>query len=187
MLRTITVLLLGISSSAAEPAFTIYSRIVDASELSGEAAKRVSLVGKVFVEEYAKHNNLEPAPAELAAMRKLFNSNRPADAQQETESARLITEKWIANTVLFFKVNRSLWRKHGGTVVLSAFGFHIANIATVNEIELLERQGQLRFHLPELREQVLAHYRAVRGDGTVEGARAREIFARPLWEPATVR
>ena len=182
MLRAMLIPLLAVSA-AAEPACTLYSRTIDSSELKSAADQRISNLGRIFLEEYAKHNHLEPTPAELARMRQLFDSNRAAQAEPETESARRITEQWTAATVLNFKVNRFLWKKHGGTVVLSAFGFHAATTATIREIELLERQGLLRFHEPGLREQFLAHYRNQRGDGSVQGDRAREVFAHPIWEP----
>jgi hypothetical protein len=187
MLQATAALLLVTSSAFADCSFTVYARTVDCTASAPTADRQTSIFGKAFVEEYAKQNGLEPTASELSAMRQLFSRNRPAQPTPETESSRQFAEQWIANTVLNFKVNRSLWNKYGGTVVLSAFGFHIANAATIAEIELLERQGLLRFHQPELREQVFAHYRGMRGDGVVAGARAREIFARPLWEPGAGR
>jgi hypothetical protein len=104
-------------------------------------------------------------------------------ALRSAESARKVSDAWVSSLVLSFKLNRYLWQKHGGKVVLSAFGFHAATDAILKEVEILERAGTLRFDDARLREPFFRYYRSYRGDGVAEGDRARYLFAQPVWQP----
>ena len=199
----------------AQPAFTIYSKTIRAEEVAGDVDKAVGVLSRTFAEEYAKNNNLEPTAAELAAMKRQFDSAKAglpsqpvldqahlkaefmkkgmSDEQateeaskvavRAAESARKISEAWISSIMLSFKLNRYLWQKHGGKVVLSAFGFHAATDAILKEVEILERAGTLQFDDARLREPFFRYYRSYRGDGVAEGDRARYLFAQPVWQP----
>lgn len=89
---------------------------------------------------------------------------------------------WVEAVVLGFKVNRLLWSKHGGRLVLSAFGFHQATDAFAAEVLALERTGVARFHNKAVREDFYRRMQTYTGDGVVGGERASQILSKPPWE-----
>lgn len=165
----------------AQPLITIYQKTVDTP--SGGGAKDISgLINEAFVEQYATQNHLEPAPAELDAMRVKWNRNKAQRPNPATPSSSKLDELWIRRLIVYHKVNRHLFQKHGGRLVLSAFGFHLATDAWLKEIALLEQAGQIRFQTPAIRESYFKTQQQYRGDGIVQGAKAMEILNHPVWE-----
>jgi hypothetical protein len=132
-----------------------------------------------FQTAYIKANALEPAETELAKLRTLFNKGDEEASARTREITATFTYALAAN----FKVQRDLFRKHGGRLVLSAFGFHVAKDAMAAEWLAWEKAGRWRFPSPEIRTAVFKTLSEMGGDGVVEGERAKEIFARPIWDP----
>lgn len=129
---------------------------------------------QAFTPGYQKQHNLEVTPEEFAATRAKF----PPNAREGRAGEYFI--RLIADN---FKVQRAIFRKHGGRVALSAFGTHIAIDGTVAEMKLLEKSGQLSFSSPQLRESFYQKLLNTRGDGVAQGKNAVEAFARAPWDP----
>ena len=120
-----------------------------------------------------RKNGLQEAEAREQAKRQLA-------ALAETK--RKMDEGWVAALAIGFKVNRFLWNKHGGRLVLSAFGFHSATDAFAAEVLELERLGVVQFQKTGVREDFLRRMQSNTGDGVTNGERARQILSRPPWE-----
>ncbi len=132
-----------------------------------------AVVVQSFARHYLRENGLEPTADELDRLRRRFPSPRPESRVGD----------WMVQLIAtHFKLQRALYRKHGGRVALSAFGTHTAVDATAAELKLLEKQGKLGFTDAQARE---AFYRAITeapGDGVVKGEKAAAAFAVPPWE-----
>ena len=89
---------------------------------------------------------------------------------------------WVESLSTGFKANRFLWHKHGGRLVLSAFGFHMATDAFAAEVLELEQLGVARFHKTAVRVDFFRRMQTYSGDGVTNGERARQILSRPPWE-----
>jgi len=133
-----------------------------------------------FQKEYLLANALEPTEVELAMARARFDSVQP-EKQVRSAKEREIGDKFTFGLVANFKLQRDVYRKHGGRVVLSAFGFHVARDAMIAEWLVWEKSGRWRFASAALRKEVLEYLGTMRGDGVVEGDRAKEVFAQPIW------
>ncbi len=129
---------------------------------------------QAFTPGYLKQNSMEVTPQELEAVRAKF----PSNARQGRAGEYFI--KLIADN---FKAQRALYRKHGGRVALSAFGTHIAIDATVAEMKLLEKSGQIKFSSLTIREAFYQKILNSRGDGLTQGKNADEAFAHAPWDP----
>jgi len=130
-----------------------------------------------FQAAYIKANDLEPSEAELARLRAHFNKGDETSAR-----AREITAGFTYSLAANFKAQRDFFRKRGGRVVLSAFGFHVAKDAMAAEWLTWETTGKWRFPDARVRSEVLKMLDEMRGDGVVEGERAKEIFVSPIWD-----
>ena len=121
-------------------------------------------------------------------MRKHGIGETEARQRASTQLADLAARKkkmddgWVESLSTGFKANQFLWHKHGGRLVLSAFGFHTATDAFAAEVLELERLGVARFHKPAVREDFFRRMQTYSGDGVTTGARARQILSRPPWE-----
>lgn len=133
-----------------------------------------------FRKAFLEANRLEPRREELNALRAKSPPGRAGNAKREERISDWFTYSLAAN----YKFHRELHRKHGGRVVLSAFGFHVAADAMIAEWTEWERAGRWRFPSEQVKAAALQHLRTMRGDGVVEGERAREALAHPVWEPA---
>jgi hypothetical protein len=146
-------------------------RIYEQSFTQAEAEKNWS---QTFTNGYLKQNAIEVTPQELDAVRQKFPENlrkgRAADS-------------FITAIATNFKAQRALYRKHGGRVALSAFGTHIAIDATVAEMKLLEKSGQVSFTSPAIRDAFYQKLLNTRGDGLTQGKNADEAFAHAPWDP----
>lgn len=82
-----------------------------------------------------------------------------------------------------WKVQRSLYRKHGGRVLVSSFGFHVAIDAQKQFLREEERRGSFEIFDPALRQ---AFWTAVAdeswADGVASGRSAEDVFSTPPWE-----
>lgn len=172
--RIAAAVLLLTFTARGQPAATIYSTTVTVPAGGREAV--FGVFGQAFTAELLKQNRLEPSAAELAA------AGRRMKLAREDARARQIQDQFVYLIIANFKLNRLLYTRHGGRVALSAFGTHLATDAWLQEMADLERQGYLRFHQPGFRRDLIDYLEQYRGDGVVQGARAREIFARPIWE-----
>ena len=121
-------------------------------------------------------------------MRKHGMSETEARERAKTQLAEMAARKkkmddgWVESLSTGFKANRFLWHKHGGRLVLSAFGFHTATDAFAAEVRELERLGVARFHKTAVREEFFRRMQTYSGDGVTNGERARQILSRPPWE-----
>ena len=121
-------------------------------------------------------------------MRKHGMGETEARQQAKTQLAEIVARKkkmddgWVESLSTGFKANRFLWHKHGGRLVLSAFGFHTATDAFAAEVLELERLGVARFHKTAVREDFFRRMQTYSGDGITNGERARQILSRPPWE-----
>ncbi len=144
-----------------------------------------NLIDRALVHEIARRNRIEPAAPELAAMRKKWNAAAPGNSTgsaSQSGSRKKLDEEWVQALVVGFKVNRYLWNKHGGRLVLSAFGFHLATDGFAAEARILEQSGVVRFENAADRETFFRRIDTYTGDGVTRGERAREILSKPPWE-----
>jgi hypothetical protein len=51
----------------------------------------------------------------------------------------------------------------------------------IAELQEGEKAGRWRFASAKLRKGVFEYLGTMRGDGVVEGERAKEVFAQPIW------
>jgi hypothetical protein len=114
----------------------------------------------------------------LAQLRALL----PGGVERTSGRSKEIEDKFIWALASNFKLQREFFRRHGGRVVLSAFGFHVAKDAMAAEWLAWELQGRWRFPNPKVRADIFKMLDAMGGDGVVEGERAKEVFAQPIWE-----
>ena len=89
----------------------------------------------------------------------------------------------VSALVQNWKVQRSLYRRYGGKVLLSSFGFNVAIDATNQFLREEEKRGSFEVFDPALR---AAFWKAVTeetwADGVVTGPSADEVFAKPPWQ-----
>jgi hypothetical protein len=169
-------ILAALACPAQQPVLTIYSRTVEMHQLPQSGKDAHEAIDRVLFEEFAKANRLDPSEAELAGIRRKLRLTLPESPSPQPQ------DLFTAALVTGFKVNRFLWNKHGGRLVLSAFGFHMATDGWIAEIVLLERRGLVRFHRRDLRESYLRRLRNYGGDGVVSGSEAQRILSRAPWE-----
>jgi hypothetical protein len=169
----------GAANLAAQPAVEFERASISAAELTPDPGRKaLEFVCKLFVERYAKQHRLQLTGQEKAGMRRMA-SGLP------TRSAW--ADDFILGMGLHWKVNRALWLKHGGRVVLSSFGFQTANDALEQEFKVLEDSGVLRFRDPAIRTAFYTHLDRMPGNGVVSGEQARAVWARPPWQERATR
>lgn len=117
-----------------------------------------------IVEGYAKKHGLVPTEEELAPLRKLMGPPvRGLDFGYQI--------------ALHHNLNVALWPKHGGRLVLSAFGVHLAADALLRELAEMEKTGDVKFFDAEAQKKVVAYLTTYGGDGAVTGEKARATLA----------
>lgn len=162
-----------------------------------------------LIEDYSRKHGLEPTPQETATLRSRMKATTAGtavrnsadelretlirngtDVETATRQARafaaeesLRNEQFVLSLIRYWKVGRALFQQHGGRVRLSAFGFQDPMDAMERFLVEQERLGNFSIPDPEFRSKVWAVFQdKTGGDGTVSGARAAEIFAKPPWE-----
>ncbi len=161
--------------------------------VNGQTVVSDKLIDSALAREIARINGIEPTGPELDAMRKKWNraaaalkGSQPPGAQPELAEIAAMKKKmnegWVEAMALSFKLNRLLWNKHGGRLVLSAFGMHQATDAFAAEVLELERMSVARFHTTAAREAFFRRMQTYTGDGVTGGERARRILSAPPWE-----
>jgi hypothetical protein len=153
---------------------------------------------------------MEDIPSQVEESMRQFRQKRRAEIQKKLEApdldpaerARLTAElaqverpstiskaeilagnrKFASTLVQSWKVQRSLYRRYGGRVLLSSFGTHVAVDAMKRFLQEEEKRGSFEIHDPGLR---AAFWAAVAeetwADGVVTGRSADEVFAAPPW------
>lgn len=93
------------------------------------------------------------------------------------------SHKMMSALVQNWKVQRSLYQRYGGRVLVSSFGFNVAIDAMKRFLREEEKRGSFEVFDPDLR---AALWRAVAdetwADGVATGRRADELFATPPWQ-----
>lgn len=166
-------------------------------------------IQRVLLEDYSRKHGLEPTPQETESLRSRMKAatagkavrnsaeelretliRNGTDVETATRQARafaaeesLRNEQFVLSLIRYWKVGRALFQQHGGRVRLSAFGFQDPMDAMERLLAEQERLGNFSIPDPEFRSKVWAVFQdKTGGDGTVSGARAAEIFAKPPWE-----
>jgi len=170
----LAIFLLARIGLAAESSVTIFGQEL---ALGADATPKLisERVMPLFVREYARRMKLEATEAEV----ELLLAKAPELRKPEGSSG--VADTFFRSLITHFKLNRELYRKHGGRVALSAFGFHLAKDAVVAELRSLEHTGELR--IPDGRRTEFYEYLSkTPGDGVVTGAAAAAAFRDAPWE-----
>jgi hypothetical protein len=148
-------------------------------------------IEEMFEQQYLRENGLEPPPEAFSAVRKRFQeassklrkTTPQGDAEAvEKAGSQFVERIFVQRTVRSFYLSRALWKKHGGRIVLSAFGICVAKDGLVQEMRALERSGLLTFPGgADLRNDLYRYMLDQGGDGVISGERAREFLAKPPW------
>ncbi|HET8550809.1 MAG TPA: hypothetical protein VFL57_22530, partial [Bryobacteraceae bacterium] len=138
-MRTLALVLALTAPVRAETLVRIWKRDITSEEVRrGHSAplKYLSMtIEEIFAERYLRENQLEPTADQLNALRRKFGAGGSGQ-----------TMEWFVQRIArSFALHRSLWQKHGGRVVTSAFGPCMANDAFITELHALEKAGALRF------------------------------------------
>lgn len=168
------------ASAPAETVARILGSNIDEQDLGREGTKGLlQQVMQRFGKHYLKANHVEATPEELAAMRQKF----AASAGKSPRVDEFMERFFVVGTVENFKMNRALWEKHGGRLVLSAFTVvYAAPDALAKELRVLEERGEFAIPDAARRQEFYRYLLDLKGDGVVEGARAREVLANPPWK-----
>jgi hypothetical protein len=114
----------------------------------------------------------ERLTAELAEWERF--PTRPEALEGNREMMVALVQNW--------KVQRSLYRKYGGRVLVSSFGFNVAIDAQTRFLQDEEKKGSFKIFDPGLR---AAFWQAATdetwADGVAAGRNAEEAFATPPW------
>jgi hypothetical protein len=140
---------------------------IDAAEIFGKQVSqddKPEVLLAAIAEGYAKAHGLLPTEAELEPMRKQFG--KPVRGLD-----------FAYQILLHHKLNQALWPKHGGRLVLSAFGVHVAADAMLKEVGEMEKAGNVKFTDADSRKKFVGYLEGYQGDGVVTGERAREVLA----------
>lgn len=129
-------------------------------------------------EEYAKSKKLQPTEAEIGRQSALFDKMRPPGMEPHQ-----VEVGFIRNLVLSWKVGGHLHRRYGGRVSLSSFGFHLPIDAIAAWLRDQESRGSFAIYDEKVG---AAFWRMIEtaawGDGVVDEAEGRSIYAAPPWE-----
>lgn len=156
MYTSLLLLLLALPLRGAEDVVVLWGKPVAASEAGA--------VVDTFCEAYATHFQLKPTAEDLAPVRRKI----PQPERGIVDFGYLAVRNW--------KLNRHWWARHGGRLVLSAFGAHLATDAMLAEMSRLERSGEIRWLDEGARRKFRQHWLDYRGDGVVSGARVGELL-----------
>lgn len=105
-----------------------------------------------------------------------FPSGFEAKAREgDRRMASVLVQNW--------KVQRSLFKRYGGRVLISSLGFHVAIDAMKQFFQEEEKRGSFEIPDPELR---AAFWKAVAdeswADGVASGRGAKDVFATAPWQ-----
>ncbi|HWM94364.1 MAG TPA: hypothetical protein VN493_26650 [Thermoanaerobaculia bacterium] len=104
----------------------------------------------------------------------------PSGGEAETQKG---DREFVSGLVQNWKVQRSLFNRYGGRVLVSSFGFNIAIDALKQFLREEETRGSFEIYDPALR---TAFWTAVAdetwADGVTSGPGAEKLFATPPWQ-----
>lgn len=168
----------------AQEAVRFFERTLTAQELAEKGGKeRHAAVLRTFQQEFARIQRLEPTAAELNEVLRLMDEVGPPpsgaarpDSPEAIQRRKSIQSVFAAEIVRLAKINQFLWKKHGGRLVLSAFGTHLASDAHWAEIVELEKRGVVQFSDAGVRSELQRYLASYGGDGVVTGTRAGEVL-----------
>lgn len=197
---------------AQEPQALVLGKPVFGRGAGGVAQARqiASEIRSALMGEYARTHGLAATATEIAAVRRrmgldgrgasklvegyrqdllrsgLDETTAAERVREFTQRANARDEQMVLDLIQWWKVGRAVFEEYGGgRVRLSAFGFQEPMDALERFLVVEERRGSFTFPDGRVREMVWAVFQDKGGgDGTVSGARAREIYAKPLWEQA---
>src|SRR5436853_5033471 len=103
MWRAILIFVFLLSANA-QPAFTIYSKTVNAEELPSDPDQALGAIFRVFLKEYATNKHLEPTAIELAAMKRRVAATTPR--RQSSDRPVEDADSFESSMILMFKFHR---------------------------------------------------------------------------------
>ena len=152
-------------------------------EAGKKAAESMKRVRQQRIEEIRKKleaPDLDPAEREKLTANLADWERPPADLEAKAREGDL---KMASVLVQNWKVQRSLYRKYGGRVLVSSFGFHVAIDAMKQFLREEEKRGSFEIPDADLR---AAFWTAVAdeswADGVASGRGAEKVFATAPWD-----
>ena len=149
-----------------------------AGKKAEESMKRVRQQRIGEIRKKLEAPGLDPAEREKLTADLASWESPPASFEGKGEGdrmARLLVQNW--------KVQRSLYRRYGGRVLVSSFGFHVAIDAMKQFLREEEKRGSFEIPDPDLR---AAFWTAVSdeswADGVASGRGAEDVFATAPWQ-----
>jgi hypothetical protein len=167
---------------AAQPLVRVWNREITAEEVRrpapSEPLRYIAMtVEEVFMDRYLRENGIEPPPEVLSTLRHKLGSGPNGQAPDR------MREWFVQRIARSFYLSRALWEKHGGRIVISAFGPCSAKDALIKELHALENAGSLSFPGgAKLRDDFYRYLAEAGGDGVLSGESARKFFAKPFWQ-----
>lgn len=168
----------GLKPTEAEMRPLLHS-LEEASKQADESFKRVRQQRMDAIRKKLADPALDPAErtrltADLSNWEQLPSRIESRAQEGGREMMVLLAQNW--------KVQRSLYQRHGGRVLLSSFGFHVAIDATKRFLREEEKRGSFEVFDPALR---TAFWEAAAdeswADGVATGSSAKDVFATAPW------
>ncbi len=175
-------LVLSTAPLTAQTLIRLWDREITAQEAGGvdDLKNLAMIVEETFEQQYLRKNGLEPPQEAFSSVRKRLQA---ASTGRRQPAPQFQERFFVQRIVRSFYLSRALWKKHGGRIVLSAFGICVAKDGLVQEMRTLEGAGLLTFPGgTKLRDDLYRYILDQQGDGVLEGERAREFLAKPSWE-----
>ncbi|MCX6613317.1 MAG: hypothetical protein NTW74_21020 [Acidobacteria bacterium] len=161
-MRCIPLLLLFVGSLLGQPLMVAFGKEVSQAD--------TGLMLMTVMEGYAAAHGLTPTEEEMAPWWKKLGGDSPA-ARRLNFPFRIL---------LSHKLNQVWWGRHGGRLVLSAFGVHLATDAMLKEVVGMEKAVEVKFLDAAARQKFFDYFEKYGGDGVVRGEKARELLAGAL-------
>ena len=155
------------------------------SDLPGQVYESVRQVRHAEIRQKLATPGLDPAErerlaAELAEWERIPVSREAEILAENRRMASVLVQNW--------KVQRSLYRRYGGRVLVSGFGYDVAVDATRRFLQEEEKRGSFEIYDPELRVAFWAEMAdETWADCATAGRGADEVFATPPWQRADRR
>lgn len=152
----------------------------EAGKKAEESMKRVRQQRVEEVRKKLEAPGLDPAErarltASLADWQRLPEGLEAKAREGDLKMASALVQNW--------KVQRSLYKRYGGRVLVSSFGFHVAIDAMKQFFQEEEKRGSFEIPDPDLR---AAFWKAVANeswaDGVASGRGAKDVFATAPWQ-----
>ncbi len=152
----------------------------EAGKKTEESMKRVRQQRIEEIRKKLEAPALDPAEREKLTANladwERFPSGVEAKAREgDRRMASVLVQNW--------KVQRSLYRRYGGRVLISSLGFHVAIDAMKQFFQEEEKRGSFEIPDPDLR---AAFWKAVTdeswADGVASGRGAKDVFATAPWQ-----